>query len=264
MMKEKKFLVDVGMRDLPFPIKVASRDQKGGQATVGNISIHARIMHEFEAGWIDKFINIVHNHRDRIGTDSLRTNILDYLKDLEASYVRVDFDYPFFVEKRTPVKKEKCLVKHNCTFSAKVPSLDKDARIFFKIDVPCITTYPGSSPDKKGGLLGQLTHVIIETESVKDVYPETFVELVDSCALSPIYSFLTPEDQDYVIGNIHTNCKTSVVMANEIKEALARDKSIDWYSVKCSNYGVLHSYTTVIGTEKSMWVPSSSFDDSDI
>jgi hypothetical protein len=38
-------------------------------------------------------------------------------------------------------------------------------------------------------------------------------------------------------------------------------REIEWYSVKCSNFGMLHSYSTFIGTEKSMWVPSSGYED---
>jgi len=102
MKDEKRFLVEVGMKDLPFPIKVASKGNSDGQATIANISINARIMHEFEAGWIDKFIQVVHQHRDRIGTKSLRDNIADYVKELKASTVRIDFEYPYFIEKRTP------------------------------------------------------------------------------------------------------------------------------------------------------------------
>ena len=74
-------------------------------------------MHEFEAEWIDKFIQILHLHRETIGTQSLRKNILDYGKALEAKSVKIDFDYPFFIEKLTPKTKEKCLVKYNCKYS---------------------------------------------------------------------------------------------------------------------------------------------------
>lgn len=76
MKQEKRFLVDVGMNDLPFPIRAASKVAPEGQATIATISISARIMHEFEPRWIDRFIQIVHQHRDRIGTKTLRTNIL--------------------------------------------------------------------------------------------------------------------------------------------------------------------------------------------
>lgn len=60
----------------------------------------------------------MHQHRTGIGTSTLRSNINDYLKELNASTVRVDFDYPLFIEKITPVTKEKCLVKYLCTSSA--------------------------------------------------------------------------------------------------------------------------------------------------
>ncbi|MDD5628107.1 MAG: GTP cyclohydrolase, FolE2/MptA family [Elusimicrobia bacterium] len=258
---EKRFLVDVGMKDLPFPIRALSKADPEGQATVAVISIEARIMHEFEAGWIDRFIKIVHAHRDRIGTKTVRQNIGDYFKDLNATTVKVNFEYPFFVEKRTPVAKEKCLVRYNCAYSAKVPSLDQTAKVFFRIAVPCITTYPTSDAQKPGGLFGQLSVVTIETESKKDIYPEDLVELVDRHALTPLYSYLTEKDQEAVIRKIHSERRTSVVMVDGIKNELAADRSLNFYSVRCANFGMLHSYSTMIGTEKSWWVPFSGVDD---
>lgn len=257
-MKEKRYLVDVGMKNLPFPMKVVSKVKAEGQSTVANISISARIMNEFEAGWIDEFIEIVHQHRDRIGTKTLRMNIKDYLKKLHASGIRIDFDYPYFIEKLTPVSKEKCLVRYNCTYSAKISSVETKARIIFKIQIPAITTYPASISERTGGLFGQLSIVEIEVESQKDIYPEDLVKIVDKHALVPVYSFLTKDDQAFVIQKIHSEKKTSVVMTDEIKDELMHNNKIDWYSIHCSNFGMLHSYSTAISTEKSMWIPSIS------
>jgi GTP cyclohydrolase I len=260
-MKEKKrFLVDVGIRDLPFPMKVISRENTDGQQTIANISISTRIMQEFEAHWIDKFIQIVHEHRERIGTKTLRANIFDYLHELQATVVKIDFDYPFFTEKTTPVSKQNCLVRHLCTYSAKVSTVEDNPKVLFKVEVPVVTTYPGSIPDEPGGLFGQLSIVIVEVEAKDDIYPEDLIELVDKHALSPIYSFLSEEDQAFIIQKVHSEEKYSVMVLDGIKEELARNPLIGWYSVRCSNYGMLHSYSTIISTEKSMWVPFSSYE----
>jgi len=260
-MKEKKrFLVDVGIRDLPFPMKVISRENTDGQQIIANISISTRIMQEFEAHWIDKFIQIVHEHRERIGTKTLRANTFDYLHELQATVVKIDFDYPFFTEKTTPVSKQNCLVRHLCTYSAKVSTVEDNPKVLFKVEVPVVTTYPGSIPDEPGGLFGQLSIVIVEVEAKDDIYPEDLIELVDKHALSPIYSFLSEEDQAFIIQKVHSEEKYSVMVLDEIKEELARNPLIGWYSVRCSNYGMLHSYSTIISTEKSMWVPFSSYE----
>lgn len=259
MNEQKKFLVDVGMNDIPFPMKVISRDNKEGQSTIANISINARIMQEFEAKWIDKFIKILHQHRDRIGAATLRENILDYQKELNAATVKIGFSYPFFIEKITPISKEKCLVKYQCFYSAKTSSIDHKPRIFFGIQVPIITTYPASSSEKTSGLFGQLNILNIEVESIIDIYPEQIVDIVDKCALASVYSFLTQEDQMYLIQKIHSEEKSSVVTVDEVKDKLAHITDIEWYSVRCTNMGMLHSYNTVIGTEKSSWVPFSNY-----
>ncbi|MFH0919588.1 MAG: GTP cyclohydrolase, FolE2/MptA family [Fibrobacterota bacterium] len=264
MKDEKRFLVDVGMENLPFPINVFSKTHAEGQATIATISIQARIMKEFEARWIDKFIQILHRHRETIGAKSLRKNILDYMNALNASVVRVNFQFPQFVEKTTPISKEKCLVRYLCTFSVKVPSLDNKPKVFFKTQIPAITTYPVSMEDKPKGLFGQLSTVTIETESATDIYLEDLIDIVDRHAITPVYAFLTEDDQNYIIEKIHSEKKTSVVMVDEIKEELAHNRNIDWYSVTCSNYGMLHTYNTVIATEKSLWLPFSGYEDSEI
>lgn len=263
MTEDKKFLVDVGMKDLPFPIKATSRTSPDGQDTIADISISARIMHEFEARWIDTFIRIVHQHRDKIGTKTLKVNIAEYLKQLNASAVKIDFEYPFFIEKLTPVSKEKCLVRYLCTYSAKALSAERDPIISFKMKVPIVTTYPSSTEEPKE-LFGQLSIVNIDVDSQSDIYPEDLVELIDKHALAHVYSFLTEADQAFLIDKIHSEKKTSVVVVDEIKGELAHDHDIDHYSVSCSNFGMLHSYSTIIRTEKSMWVPFSGYEEEEI
>ncbi len=255
------YLVDVGMQSLPFPMKVPSRDNPDGQRTIANISVHARIMQEFEAQWIDKFIQIIHQHRDSIGPATLKKNIADYQEVFEASSVRIDFEYPFFVEKLTPVSKQKCLVKYKCVYSAKLPSINNQPKIIFKIDVPVITTDPSSDPGKPGGLFGQLSIITIEIEPQKEIYPEDIVDIVDTSALAPVYSFLTPEDQNAIIQTVHSEEKSSVTVVDEIKDKLAHNPDIGWYSLRCSNHGMLHSYRTLIGTEQNAWVPFSGWED---
>ncbi|HET6421135.1 MAG TPA: GTP cyclohydrolase, FolE2/MptA family [Geobacteraceae bacterium] len=256
MPDKSKFLEDVGMKNLPFPMRVLSKSNPDGQPTIANISISARIMREFEAQWIDRFIQVLHKQGKKIGPESLRANILDYQTRLGASAVRVDFDYPFFIEKTTPVSQEKCMVRYLCTYSAKSSTVGGTS-INFKIEVPVITTYPVSVSDKPGGLFGQLSIVAIEIASEKDVFPEDLVEIVDRYAIAPVYSYLTEEDQKYIIERVHSEEITSVDLVGEIKKELAHNKEISWYSVSCTNHGMLHSYSTAIGIEKSPWIPST-------
>ena len=264
MSTDKAYLQDVGMADLPFPMRVASQVEPTGQATVATISISARILADFEANWIDRFIQVLHSHRDRICTATLKSNLADYITHLQAKSVRVRFDYPFFVEKKTPVSGEKCLVQYLCAFTASAGSGSSVPAVNFRIRIPVVTTYPGSTGDAPGGLFGQRSLVTIEARSQTDIFPEELVTLVDDFAVSPLYSFLTRDDQEFVIKRIHSQHTTSVELVDKVKNALARRADIEWYSVTSANYGMLHSYSTMIGTEKNRWTPSSSFDDDDI
>src|SRR5690349_22580451 len=230
MKEQGKFLQDVGMKNLTLPLIVNSKINPDGQHTVANISISARIMHDFRAEWIDMFIQTLHVHGIGTVQKNLRSNIIDYLNVLNANAVKVDIEYPFFVEKTTPVSKEKCLVRYLCSNSAKITSTNSDPTILFKIDIPVITTYPVVIRGNQGGLFAQMSCVTVEIEPKNGIFPEDIVDLVDRHALSPVYSFVTKEDQEHIINKVHSVEKTSVDMIDEIKKELASNDNISWYS----------------------------------
>jgi len=258
MSEERRYLVDVGLQDLPYPLRVASRAHPEGQATIANISISARINHSFEAQGIAKIIHILHGHRDVIGTSTLKKNVQAYLDGLSATDVSATFSYPFFVEKLTPVSREKCLVRYQCAYTAKASSFKP--RVAFKIQIPCLTTYPSARSDTPGGLFGQLSSLTIETQSDGDVFPEDLVEVVDRKALAPIYSYLSEEDEQCIMKKVHAERRTSVQVTDDIEQELRERKDISWFSIRCVNFGMLHSYATLIGTEKSLWTPPDNWE----
>jgi GTP cyclohydrolase FolE2 len=260
MPREKKLLADVGIQNVPFPMLVLSRDNIEGQKTIANISIHARIIQEFEANWIDKFIHVLHRHRDKIGTRTLKVNIYDYMNALKATSVSINFNYPYFVEKTTPFSGEKCLVKYQCMYTARLTASSNTPKILFKIEVPVITTDPASNPDLPGGLYGQLSTIAIEVESGRNIYVENLAEMVDRHALASVYSFLTKEDQIGIITKVHEKKVSSVTLTDAIKEELTNLEGIDWFSVRCNNFSMLHSHWTQIGIEKNMGIPCSFYD----
>lgn len=260
MVNERKFLVDVGIKDIPFPIRVISKNDPEDQHTIANITVTARIMRAFEARWIDNFIKILHHHRERLSLKTLKIIIDEYLEEFKAEKVRMDFEYPVFIEKITPVSEERCLVKYMCTHSAEAYSGKDEPVVTFRMEVPCITTYPGAIPERPEGLFGQLSTVAVTVKSRKEVFPEDIVKIVDTHALAPVYSFLNDEDQIFIIQKVHSETKSSVVMIDEIKDTLAHLKDIDWYSVRCYNYAMLHSYSTIIGTEKCHPVTQSGIE----
>ena len=64
---QQRVIEDVGMANLQFPIRVMSGRNAEGQDTVASITVNARILQEFEARWIDRFIQVLHRHRGVVG-----------------------------------------------------------------------------------------------------------------------------------------------------------------------------------------------------
>jgi GTP cyclohydrolase IB len=252
--------VDAGFQGLPFPMRVPSRANREGQATVADISISARIRGVHEGEWIHQIMRILHEHRDRIGVSTLRINIMDYLLQLDADMVRVDFKYPFFIEKLTPVSREKCLVCYPCSYSARVPSVTGSPRIFFSVTVPVLTSFPAPALYGYNSPPTQVSRLEIETESLVDIFPEDLVALADTHALSPVYSFLTSEDQAYVIDRLATQRKDVETVIEGISNELSRNRSLASYAIRSHSGATLFSYDTLLSADKRMLVPASLMD----
>ena len=263
-MKEERFLVEVGIRDVRLPIKATSRANEEGQHTVAAASIYARIMRDFEAAWIDRFIQILHHSKREAKIGSMRSIVHECRESFQAELVGLELSYPVFVEKTTPVSGGCCLVEYACRYSAIFPSIERNTKVTFNIKIPCITTYPVSEQQGPGGLFAQLSIVTIKALSKSDLYPEDLVAVVDSHALAPMYSYLTLEDQKEIIERVHSRRKTSVVLVDEIEKDLSLNKKIDFYTVSCSNFGLLHSFSTLIATEKNHWSPWNVMEDSEL
>ncbi len=260
MNKKQKTLIDVGMKDLPFPVKASSRVDSDGQATVANISINARIVHEFESEWIGRFLEAVHRHGDSLGSRTLRRRVMEYLRELNAAQVSIRFDYPFFVERLTPVSKERRLEGYQCSYCASMSASGENPEVRFTMEIPALTSDPASVAEVPGGLFGQLSSLTIEAQSHEEIYPEDLVEMVDRHALSPVLSHLTPGDERFVIHKVHSETVSSVELTEGVKEELERDPSVAWYAVRCRNFSLLRSYSTVVGAEKRMKIPSACYD----
>jgi GTP cyclohydrolase I len=245
-------------------MRVASRQNPRGQPTVASISATARIIHDFQAQWIHRFVQILHSHGKSIGTGTLRENIFDYLHELDATMVKISFCYPFFMTKTTPRSEQECIVRYNCTYSAKVTATSESAKILLKVEVPALTTDPASTPNERRGLFAQLSKVQLEVQPHNEVYPEDLVDVVDRHCLAPVYSFLTQADQAAIIRQVHSTRRSSVVMVDAVKEELARNSSVEWYSVACENLSMLNCYGTIVGTEKDIWIPSTCYDFSEL
>lgn len=261
MPEEKRYLTEVGLRGFRYPMRVLSREDPTGQPTIADISVAAKISQEFETRWIGKFIDILHRHRETLGTATLTRNILEYRSEFGASEVDIVFSYPFFMEKTAPVSKQKSLMQYLCRYSVRSPSLDRVPKILFSMEIPVITTYPGSAQPASSGLFGQLTKVRVETQSEGEILPESLVDIVDSHALFSMYSYLSEADQAHAIKTIHAEKKSSVVLLDEIKQDLQKRDDLQWFSVRCTNFSMLHPYSTVVGMEAAPWLPPMGHDD---
>lgn len=260
MNSEKRFLVDVGISDVVYPIKAISKSDKEGQNTIAKISIQAKIEEEFESEWINKFVRILHKHRDIIGPSTLKKNIKTYFEELNAKMVRIDFNYPYFIEKKTPASNQLNLVKYNCTYSSKM-STTIEPKTIFKIDIPVITTIPESVKMNAGSFAGQMSVITVTLESYKEIYPETIVSLVENKAVSSLYNYLTEDDQNWLTKRIQNTNKTNIVLLDEIDKELKENEYILWHSVSCTNKNPLQSFSTMMTTERDVWGSRSELGD---
>ncbi|MBL8026616.1 MAG: GTP cyclohydrolase I FolE2 [Fibrobacteres bacterium] len=242
---KKTILVSINRK--PFPILLKGEHSPKEKKTAATVSITARIPFEHEMDWHTIMLRLLHNHRDCVGIKTLHDNIADYMKSLNADFVRVDFEYQHFIEKRAPISGELGWVVYPCTISARTPSVPSKTVASLKVDAPILCqSILGVGDGPKEGILT----VTIESES--DIQPDYLIDTIDKMIPAPVYSFLKDEDKDFLIETFKFCNDSMSETIRKLAEELHKNKKIQWFTLSINEQSPERPYYVSVSANQGM------------
>ena len=115
---ERNVKIDkVGVKNIRYPIVVKDR-AKEAQHTIGNVNMYVDLPHHFKGTHMSRFIEVLNEHTDAIGVDSVPMILQTIRERLDAQTAHFSVSFPYFMQKAAPVTGAEGLMALECGFDA--------------------------------------------------------------------------------------------------------------------------------------------------
>ena len=244
----RKIPIDrVGVKNLRYPIQI--RDKAHAvQSTIANVMLTVDLPHHYKGTHMSRFIEVLNEHGPVIHVDNIR-HILDSLRQkLHSEKAHLDFEFPFFLEKKAPATGSVGLMDYNVRFSATAEGQTCDFVV--TVIVPVTTLCPCSKAISQFGAHNQRGQVTYSIRFHKPIWIEDLIQLVESCASSELYSLLKRPDEKAVTERAYLH---PVFVEDLVRNVAARsdlEPNIKWYRVEAENFESIHNHNAYALVEK--------------
>jgi len=244
----RKIAIDrVGVKGLRYPITVLDKAHRT-QNTIATVSLTVDLPHHYKGTHMSRFIEVLNEYGPVFHIDKIQKLATGLLDRLDAQQAHVDFEFPFFLEKKAPVTGAVGLMDYCVRFNAGMQKGELD--FVLTVVVPVTTLCPCSKAISTSGAHNQRGQVTYAVRFKRPIWIEDLIRLVESCASSELYSLLKRPDEKAVTERAYHN---PVFVEDLVRNIAARsnaEENITWYRVEAENFESIHNHNAYALIEK--------------
>ena len=237
----------VGVKALRYPVQVRDKDH-AIQSTIATVQLTVDLPHHFKGTHMSRFIEVLGSHGPVVHVDNIR-NILEQLtKRLESDCAHLEFEFPFFLEKKAPVTGSVGLIDYTAKFQATLELGKMDFVV--QVIVPVTTLCPCSKAISKAGAHNQRGQVTFAVRFRKPMWIEDMIRLVEDSSSSELFSLLKRPDEKAVTERAYANPVFVEDLVRNVAVKCEADPNITWYRVEAENFESIHNHNAYALIEK--------------
>ena len=237
----------VGVTNVRFPIVIRDKS-KASQNTVATVSLTVDLPHHFKGTHMSRFIEVLNEHGSMIQVENIEVILRHLQKRLSAEQAHVEFEFPFFIEKKAPVTGAVGLMDYTVRFTATASHADID--FLTTVIVPVTTLCPCSKAISRYGAHNQRGQVKFAVRFTTPIWIEDLVQLVESSASSELFSLLKRPDEKAVTEHAYEHPVFVEDLVRNIAVRANAEPRIAWYRIEAENYESIHNHNAYAMIEK--------------
>src|SRR5438067_3166447 len=169
----RKIAIDrVGVKNLRYPIRVLDK-ARDTQSTIATVALTVDLPHHYKGTHMSRFIEVLNEHGPVLHVDKIKTIAHGLLERLDAQQAHVDFEFPFFLEKRAPVTGAVGLMDYTVRFNATLHRGEFD--FMLTVVVPVTTLCPCSKAISSAGAHNQRGQVTFAVRFQRPIWIEDLI-----------------------------------------------------------------------------------------
>jgi GTP cyclohydrolase I len=237
----------VGVKGLRYPIEVKDKHHEI-QDTVATISLLVDLPKDFKGTHMSRFVEVLNAHGRLVHVQNIEQMLHELQCKLHAQVAHIEMEFPYFMEKEAPVTKARGLVDYQVRFDAAAHG--QDVTFTVTVVVPVTTLCPCSKAISAYGAHNQRGYVTLALRSIRPIWIEDMIALVEASASSEIFSLLKRPDEKFVTEQAYDN----PVFVEDLVRAVAlrcnQHPDITWYKVEAENMESIHNHSAYACIEK--------------
>jgi GTP cyclohydrolase I len=244
----RKLPIDrVGIKDLRYPIQIRDKDH-AMQSTIATVQLTVDLPHHFKGTHMSRFVEVLASHGAILHVDNIRDILQQLTRRLESDCAHVDFEFPYFLEKKAPTTGAVGVMDYAARFNA---TLEKGKMDFVVTTaVPVTTLCPCSKAISARGAHNQRGVATLSIRFKKPMWIEDMIRLVEDSASSELYSLLKRPDEKAVTERAYDNPVFVEDLVRNIAQRCEKDPNIVWYRVEAENFESIHNHNAYALIEK--------------
>src|SRR5271170_8016722 len=238
----------VGVKGLLHPIEVLDKANVK-QGTVARFSLLVDLPKDFKGTHMSRFVEVLNAHGRLVHVRNIADMLHELQKKLDAQVAHIEVEFPYFIEKEAPVTKARGLVDYQVKFDAAAHG--KEITFTVTVTIPVTTLCPCSKAISARGAHNQRGYVTLALRSVKAIWIEDMISLVEESASSEIYSLLKRPDEKFVTEKAYDNPVFVEDLVRNVAQRCNRHPDITWYKVEAENMESIHNHSAYACIEKA-------------
>lgn len=237
----------VGVKGLLHPIEVLDRAMER-QSTVAKCSLLVDLPKDFKGTHMSRFVEVLNAHGRMVNVENLPGMLHELQKKLHAQVAHIVMEFPYFIEKAAPVTGAKGLVDYQVTFDAAAHG--KDVTFTVTVTVPVTTLCPCSKAISAYGAHNQRGYVTLALRSVRPIWIEDMITMMEESASSEVYSLLKRPDEKFVTEQAFDRPVFVEDLVRNVALRCNAHSDITWYRVEAENMESIHNHSAYACIEK--------------
>jgi len=229
----------VGVKDLRYPIQILDKAHSV-QSTVAKVALTVDLPHHYKGTHMSRFVEVLNEHGPVLHVNNIHDILVKLRSKLHSQKAHVEFEFPFFLEKKAPVTEAVGLMDYTVRFLATADAEGSD--FILVVVVPVTTLCPCSKAISEYGAHNQRGQVTYSVRFHKPIWIEDLIGLVESCASSELYSLLKRPDEKAVTERAYNNPVFVEDLVRNVAARSAQEPNIKWFRVEAENFESIHNH----------------------
>ncbi|MEM6749085.1 MAG: GTP cyclohydrolase FolE2 [Planctomycetota bacterium] len=234
----------VGVRDIRYPITLATRGEGPPQSTVAHVNMYVSLPHHQKGTHMSRFLEVLNEHHLSIRSDDIKAVTRDMRERLEAEEAHLELSFPYFIDKAAPVTGQPGKLDIEVSFAATSGASASADDFVLGVKVPAASLCPCSKEISDYGAHNQRCEMEVKVRLADgpQLWIEDLFEIVEACASSPVFAVLKRPDEKWVTERAYDHPKFVEDIVRDLALALDDEDRVIWYSVESTNYESIHNH----------------------